>query len=328
MRKVLFIDPVHPLLREELRGMGFHCEDFSGKERDVLETIAEEYEGFIIRSRFRIDRTLLDKCTKLRFIARSGSGMEGIDIEYAAQKGIACINSPEGNRDAVGEHTLGLLLSLLNHISRADMEIRFGRWIREGNRGTEIKGKTVGIIGYGNMGSAFAQRLKGFDANVISFDKYKSDYSDGNTREVSLETLFDDADIVSLHVPLNDETRYMADDAFLKRFRKDIFLVNTSRGPVVKTEDLVKNLESGHVRGAALDVLEYEDASFEMLKGEMPAPLQYLLGSGRVVMTPHIAGWTAESNIGLVSILLEKIKALYSGESLSARPPDRPSAIY
>jgi D-3-phosphoglycerate dehydrogenase len=236
--------------------------------------------------------------------------MENIDVEYAGSKGIMCLNSPEGNRDAVGEHALGMLLALMNNMVRADRQVRAGTWIREGNRGTEISGKTVGIIGYGNMGSAFAQRLKGFDCRVISWDKYKHNYADGNTSETSMDEIFQEADILSLHVPLTWETRHMADDAFLRRFRKNIWLINTARGQVVKTEDLVTNLASGKVAGAALDVLEYEDSSFETISGDVPADLQYLLHADNVILTPHIAGWTQESNVKLARFLVEKIRKI------------------
>jgi len=306
--KILFIDSVHPLIREELTGMGFHCDFFPGYGRAEFLSIADQYTGIIIRSKITLDKEFLDKASSLKFIGRVGAGMESIDVDYAQSKGIRCLNSPEGNRDAVGEHALGMLLSLMNNLSRADQQVRKGVWNREGNRGTEIKGKTVGIIGYGNMGSSFAQRLKGFDAHVISYDKYKTAYSDGNTRETSLEEIFRESDILSLHVPLTPETTFMVDDAFMQKFRKSIWLINTSRGQVLKTMDLVKNIKEGKVTGAALDVLEFEDASFEQISGKMPEELGFLLGSDRVILTPHIAGWTHESNIRLATVLVEKIR--------------------
>jgi D-3-phosphoglycerate dehydrogenase / 2-oxoglutarate reductase len=229
-------------------------------------------------------------------------------VDYAESKGIMCLNSPEGNRDAVGEHALGMILSLMNHLNRADRQVRMGNWIREGNRGNEIKGRTIGIIGYGNMGSAFAQRLKGFEATVISYDKYKQQYADGHTIESSLDEIFDQADILSLHVPLTEETTGMVNDDFLRRFRKSIWLINTARGPVIKTADLVKNLDSGKVIGAALDVLEYEETSFEMLSGKLPDELNYLIRAENVILTPHIAGWTQESNVKLARVLVDKIR--------------------
>jgi D-3-phosphoglycerate dehydrogenase len=306
--KILFIDSVHPLIREELTGMGFHCDMFPDYRRPEFLSIADQYIGMIIRSKITLDKEFLDRAAKLKFIGRVGAGMESIDVDYAASKGIRCLNSPEGNRDAVGEHCLGMLLSLMNNLNRADHQVRTGTWNREGNRGMEVKGKTIGIIGYGNMGSAFAQRLKGFDATVISYDKYKMGYSDGNTRETTLEEVFEKTDILSLHVPLTDETTFMVNDAFLLKFRKNIWLINTSRGPVVKTAELVKNIKSGKVKGAALDVLEYEDASFEMISGKMPEELEFLMKSDNVILTPHIAGWTQESNVRLAQVLVEKIR--------------------
>jgi D-3-phosphoglycerate dehydrogenase len=263
--------------------------------------------GIVIRSRIAIDREFLDKAIRLKFIARVGAGMESIDTEYAVRKRVLCLNSPEGNRDAVGEHAIGMLLSLMNHLNRADQQVKRGIWEREGNRGTEIKGKTAGIIGYGNMGSAFAQRLRGFEAEVISWDKYKSGYSDGNTRETTLDELFASCDILSLHVPLTAETKYMVDGNFLDHFRKPLFLINTSRGPVVKTADLIAKLKSGKVLGAALDVLEYEDSSFERLSADPPEGMKYLMQAENVILSPHIAGWTVESRYKLARVLVDKI---------------------
>jgi D-3-phosphoglycerate dehydrogenase / 2-oxoglutarate reductase len=308
MFKVLFIDSVHPLIREELTAFGLCCDYFPDYTRQDFEGIIDQYSGVIIRSKIKIDKPFLDKAINLKFIGRVGSGMENIDLPVAVSKGIICLNSPEGNRDAVGEHTLGLLLSLINHINRADRQVREGRWVREGNRGIEIKGKTVGIIGYGNMGSAFAQRLKGFEANVISFDKYKRHYSDGNTIETSLDELFDSSDILSLHVPLTEETHHMVNSEFLCKFRKKIWLINTSRGTVVKTIDLITQLKKGKVTGAALDVLEYEDSSFESLSASHNDEINDLLNAENVIITPHIAGWTAESNYKLARVLVDKIK--------------------
>jgi D-3-phosphoglycerate dehydrogenase len=314
MRKILFIDTAHPLIHEELNSMGLQCDFFPGYGRKEFLSVAGQYSGLIIRSKIKIDREFIDAATRLRFIGRVGAGMESIDVGYAERNGIRCLNSPEGNRDAVGEHALGMLLSLMNHLNRADRQVRHGTWVREGNRGTEIKGKTVGIIGYGNMGSAFAQRLKGFEARVISFDKYKRHYSDGNTTETSLEEIFQQADILSLHVPLTEETTHMVDDDFLGRFQKNIWLINTARGQVVNTADLVKNLVSGRVIGAALDVMEYEDASFESLSGKVPDDLNYLLQAENVILTPHIAGWTHESNVKLARVLVDKIRGVMNNE--------------
>jgi len=306
-RKVLIIDEVHPLIPEELTAHGFFCEYFPEYKRADFLRIIGEYEGVIVRSKIRLDREFLSRATKLRFIGRVGSGLENIDVAYAEERGIRCLNSPEGNRDAVAEHALGMLLALRNHLCRADRQVRSGRWLREENRGEEIKGKTVGIIGYGNTGSAFARRLKGFEANVISYDKYKSGYADGNTREVTLEEIMDRADILSLHVPLTEETTFMVNASFIGKFRKPFQLINTSRGKVVNTADLVAALKSGKVTGAALDVLEYEDNSFEKLSHTLPEDFRYLMEAENVILTPHIAGWTKESNVRLARVLVEKI---------------------
>ncbi len=313
MNKVLIIDKVHPLIREELTAMGFGCDEFPSFTRDDYEAIVADYTGIVIRSKIKIDKSFLDKASKLKFIGRVGSGLENIDVAYAEKLGIQCLNSPEGNRDAVGEHTLGMLLNLLNHICRADRQVRDGRWIREGNRGTEIKGKTIGIIGYGNMGGAFARRLKGFDAEVIAYDKYKSGYSDDFVRETTMAELWASADIVSLHVPLTEETLNLADEVFFGHFKKNIVFLNTSRGQVVKTQALADALKQGKVKAAALDVLEFEDSSFEALSTDLPSSFKYLLQCDNVLLTPHIAGWTVESNVKLATVLVDKIRKVVKG---------------
>lgn len=309
--KVLLIDNTHPLLTEKLTVMGFTCEAFTGNTLEDLMLIIAEYTGIIIRSKFAIDKTLIDKAIKLKFIGRVGAGMDSIDVNYAELKGIACLNSPEGNRDAVGEHTVGLLLCLLNKMALADGQIRKGIRQRETNRGLEIKGKTVAIIGYGNMGSAFAKCISGFGATVIAYDKYKKGYSDTFVKETTLEDIFEKADIVSLHVPLTKETYYMVDEIFINSFKKNFYLINTSRGKIVNTESLVKAMKKGKISGAALDVIEYETVSFEKLEEKsLPDAYKYLLQSEKVVMTPHVAGWTDESKVKLVEFLAEKIKIL------------------
>ena len=305
--KILLIDEVHPLIQRELTNHGYLCNQFSGESREDLKAIIDKYVGVIIRSRFKLDREILEKAEQLKFIGRVGSGLENIDVSYAEKKGILCLNSPEGNRVAVGEHAVGMLLSLFNHLNRADNEVRQGIWKREENRGIEIQGKTIGIIGYGNTGSAFARCLKGFDAHVISYDKYKTNFGDEFTEEVTMEEIFSTADLLSLHVPLTDETQYLVDATLLNRFNKNIFLINTSRGKIVNTGDLVAALKSGKVRGAALDVLEYEAVSFEALSSDLPDAFSYLMKSDKVILSPHIAGWTQESNIKLAKVLVRKI---------------------
>jgi|AMQJ01.1.fsa_nt_gi D-3-phosphoglycerate dehydrogenase len=311
--RVLFVDSTHNKLPEKLTKAGFICDYFPDIEPNEIVKIISKYNGVIIRSKIKIDKAIIDAATNLKFIGRVGAGLENIDVEYATQRGIKCFNSPEGNRDAVGEQALGMLLTLFNNIIKADFEVRNGKWIREGNRGIEIKGKTIGIIGYGNMGSAFAQRLTGFEANVIAYDKYKFNYSDDYVQETSIENLFDQADILSLHVPLTEETQYMVNDNFINQFKKSIYIINTARGKVLKTDDLVKNMQKGKVLGCALDVLEYEQVSFENLHSEnVPETFQYLIQSNKVVLTPHIAGWTHESNIKLSKFLADKIIAAFT----------------
>ncbi len=308
-RPILVLDTMHPVFLEKLYEAGFaFVEDYSISREELMESI-HLYDGLAIRSRFKLDKEILDEAEGLKFIARAGAGMENIDVDYAESLSIACLHAPEGNMDAVGEHVIGMLLSLFNNLNRADREVREGKWIREGNRGMELMGKTVGIIGYGNMGSAVAKRLSGFGVNVIAYDKYKSNFSDAYAKEVSMQTIFEESDIVSLHLPLTSETKNLVDSAFIKNFRKHIYIVNTARGKILKTEDLVENIISGKVAGACLDVLEYESTSFEKLAAaDFPAPFQFLINSDKVLLTPHIAGWTQESNVKIATILAKKIK--------------------
>jgi D-3-phosphoglycerate dehydrogenase len=315
---VLFIDTTHPILKSGLTDFGFQCDYFEGYGREDFLRIIPEYVGVIIRGKIKLDKEFLDASSGLKFIGRVGAGMENIDVAYAESLGIACLNAPEGNRDAVGEHALGMLLMLMNKLKIADREVRKGVWIREGNRGTEISGKTIGIIGYGNMGSAFAQRLKGFDARVLAYDKYKFNYSDGYVEETDLECIFRECDILSLHVPLTDETEFLVDNDYIKKFRKNIYIINTARGKVLKTADLVAQMKTGKVVGACLDVLEYEKMSFEDInKDELPEDFRYLINSDRVVLSPHIAGWTHESNYKLANVIVEKVKEVF-GEEISS----------
>jgi D-3-phosphoglycerate dehydrogenase len=315
--KILFIDSAHSLLQKLLEEANYSCTDGSTQSREEILRNINEYSGIIIRSRIKIDKEFLDIAGNLKFIARAGAGMEGIDTSYAERRGIVCINSPEGSRDAVAEHTIAMLLSLFNNLSKADREVREGKWIREANRGTELHGKTVGILGYGNMGSSFAKKLSGFECNVIAFDKYKKSFSDGYVTETTLEKFFEEADVVSLHVPLSEETKFMVNNDFISSFRKNIYIINTARGKILKTDDLVRNMQNGKVLGACLDTLEYEDTSFEqILKSSIstiskPDSWNYLIQSDKVIFSPHIAGWTYESNEKIAMVLFDKIKRLF-----------------
>jgi len=311
--KILHIDSNHPLLWEQLEQAGFenHADYISSKPE--IETKIKHYNGIIIRSRFDIDKQFLDAAVNLKFIARVGAGLESIDCDYAYSKGIHLIAAPEGNCNAVGEQALGMLLSLFNNLNKANNEIKAGQWIREGNRGHEIEGKTIGIIGYGNMGKAFARKLKGFDAEVLCYD-IKKGVADDNARQVTLHELQQKADVVSLHTPWTPETNKMVNSNFINAFAKPFWLINTARGKSVVTHDLAEALKTGKVKAAALDVLEYEKSSFEHLftDGAMPEALHYLLHADNVLLSPHIAGWTFESHVKLAQVIADKIKALYS----------------
>lgn len=307
-KKVLFIDKVHSVLALEFEDRGFEChynpEYFINNDLSKFQ----EFCGIIVRSK-KIGKEILSKPNNLRFIGRVGAGLENIDIEYAEELGIACFNSPEGSRDSVGEHCMALMLNMLNKICKSDAEIRNNIWDRNENWGTEIKGKTVGIIGYGNMGSAFAEKLSGFGATVIAYDKYKFDYTNEFIKECKMDELYEECDILSLHIPLTEETNYLIDSAYLEKFKKQIYLINSSRGMNVKTKDLVQALKEGKVKGAALDVLEYEKSAFEKLDWtQYPEDLKYLVEAENVIITPHVAGWTDESYYKLSKVLFDKIQ--------------------
>lgn len=306
--KILHIDSNHPLLWEQLEQAGFQNEaDFTSSKAEIEEKI-NEYHGIVIRSRFKIDKTFIDKAVNLKFIARVGAGLESIDCEYAEAKNIRLIAAPEGNRNAVGEHALGMLLSLMNKLNRADKLVREGKWIREGNRGYELEGKTIGIIGYGNMGKSFAKKLKGFDVTVLCYD-IQDNVSDENAKQVSLTELQQKSDVLSLHIPWTPETDKMINSEFINQFAKPFWFINTSRGKNVITDDLVDALQSGKILGAGLDVLEYEKLSFENLfiDTEKPKAFEFLLQAENVLLTPHIAGWTFESHEKLAQTIVDKI---------------------
>jgi len=311
--KILFLDSAHPSLKNELEKNGFTCDEDFNSSKEEVENILSPYTGIILRSRFSIDKHFVDAGRNLKFIARVGAGMEHIDVAYAENKGIKCMSSPEGNRNAVAEHALGMLLGLLNNICKANNEVKNGKWIREANRGTELEGKTIGIYGYGNTGSAFVKLLRGFDVKVMVYDKYKKNFGSDFIKESSPDEIFSEVDMLSLHLPLTDETKYLVDDSFIGKFKKNIYLINTSRGPIIKTNDLVKNLESGKIIGACLDVLEYEETSFELMSPNVttqePDALKFFKSSDKVILTPHAAGWSFESSEKMARILAEKIIA-------------------
>ena len=308
--KILLLDKNHPLITEQLSAKGFLLEeDFMSTYDEVLKKI-ETYDGIIIRSRIPIDKNFIEHAKNLKFIARVGAGMENIDVEFAHKSGIKLISSPEGNRDSVAEHVVGMLLILMNRLFIASTEVKNGIWKREENRGDELLGKTFGIIGYGNMGKAVAKRLSGFGVSVIFHDIIPN-LSDEFATQTTMETLYRDADILSLHLPLSPETNYLIDEEFISKMKKDFYFINTARGKNVKTQDLVKAIKSGKIKGAALDVLEYEKASFENIESGNE-DLQYLLHSEKAILTPHIAGWTVQSKEKLAQVIVDKILSDFS----------------
>ncbi|WP_375235889.1 2-hydroxyacid dehydrogenase [Winogradskyella sp.] len=323
--KILHIDSNHPLLINQLNNLGFtNHEDYTASKSEI-EAKINGYDGIIIRSRFGIDKQFLDAAKILKFIGRVGAGLENIDCDYAEEKGVTLFNAPEGNRNAVGEHALGMLLSLFNKLNKSDKEVRQGKWLREANRGLELDGKTVGLIGYGNMGKAFAKKLRGFDVKVFCYD-IKPNVGDENCTQVSLKELQEKVEVLSLHTPQTPLTLNMVDSVFIDNFKKPFWLINTARGKSLVTEDLVAALDSGKILGAGLDVLEYEKSSFEDLfktdeskfrwmrkgkKSNLPEAFQYLMNADNVILTPHVAGWTIESNVKLAQTIVDKIKAKF-----------------
>lgn len=324
--KILHLDTNHKLLIEQLEQLGFQNHEDYTSSKEQIEAKIKDYHGIVIRSRFTIDKQFLDAASNLKFIGRVGAGLENIDCDYAQQKGVHLISAPEGNRNAVGEHTLGMLLSLFNKLNKADAEVRLGQWLREENRGIELDGRTVGIIGYGNMGKAFAKKLRGFDVEVLCYD-IKEHVGDANAKQVPLNEFQEKVDVVSLHTPLTPLTLNMVNEKFINQFKKPFWLLNTARGKSVVTKDLVLALKSGKILGAGLDVLEYEKNSFEALfktpqnSGQLETGLlseveatkdfQYLINAQNVLLTPHVAGWTVESKEKLAQTIVDKIAAKF-----------------
>ncbi len=309
--KVLHLDTNHELLINQLNDLGFtNHEDYTSSKAQI-EAKIQDYDGIVLRSRFSIDKQFLDAAKNLKFIGRVGAGLENIDCDYAKTKGVILIAAPEGNRNAVGEHALGMLLSLFNKLNKSDKEVRQGKWLREDNRGIELDGKTVGLIGYGNMGKAFAKKLRGFDVEVLCYD-IKAGIGNENAKQVTLQEFQEKVDVVSLHTPQTPLTLGMINSEFINGFKKPFWFINTARGKSVVTKDLVEALQSGKILGAGLDVLEYEKASFENLFSDnMPEPFQYLIDSENVLLTPHVAGWTIESKEKLAQTIVNKIKAKF-----------------
>ena len=299
--RILFIDTVHPFLKKELENQKYICDTAYSKNKSETEKIIAKYEGIIIRSKFKIDKHFISKGKKLKFIARAGSGLENIDCNYATKKGIQCFNTPSGNKQAVAEHATGLLLALFNNLTTCDSEIRKGIWRREENRGLELSKKTVGIIGFGNNGSAFAKILTGFGVQILAYDKYLKNYNYKST----MRMIYEKADILSLHIPLTKETTYLINENYINKFKKNIYIINTSRGKCIHTKSLVQALKNGKIKGACLDVFENEKSSFQKISNNKE--LAYLKKTKKTLLSPHIAGWTKESNLKIAKILLQKI---------------------
>lgn len=306
-KRILIADDIHPIFMEQAEALGYDCDYQPQIKLDEALQIIANYEGLVIRSKFNVDRQVMDAAVKLQFVCRAGAGMDNIDEAYAAQKNIALINASEGNMDAVGEHTIGLLLSLMNNFNNADAEIRNGKWQREANRGHELKGKTVGIIGYGYMGKSFAKKLSGFEVNVIAYDKYKTGFSDQYAREVSMEEIVKHSDVLSLHIPLTAETKGLVDEEYLFHFKKPIFFINVSRGSVAKVRAILNAIKQGKILGAGLDVLEVE--KFPALAEQ--EWFEELRQSGKVILTPHVAGWTFDSYRRVSEVMAGKLALLF-----------------
>jgi D-3-phosphoglycerate dehydrogenase len=304
--KILIVDDLHPAFKERAAILGYEVDDRPLITRAETLSIISNYAGIAVRTKFLIDRELLDAATNLRFVARAGAGLDNIDVEFAESKSITLLNAPEGNRDAVGEHTIGLLLNLANKFRHADRQIRSGIWDREGNRGWELKGKTVGIIGYGFMGQSFAQRLSGFGVRVIAYDKYKTGFSDEYATEVSMEEIVKHSDVLSLHIPLTAETRQMVNGEYFFHFRKPIFFLSTARGEITNTQAVIQGIRTGKILGAGLDVLEVE--KFPQL-GEQPW-YDDLACNSKVILTPHVAGWTVDSYRKISEVLADKLEKI------------------
>lgn len=306
MKKILIVDDLHPVFKEQAIAMGYQVDDEPQITRQQTLDKIKDYTGIAVRTKFRIDAELFAAAPNLKFVARAGAGLDNIDDKIAAERNIQLINAPEGNCDAVGEHATGLLLSLMNNFRRADIEIRNGVWDREGNRGYELKGKKVGIIGYGFMGQSFAKKLAGFDVDVMAYDKYKTGFSDAFAREVSMEEIVKHSDVLSLHIPLTAETKLMVDDEYFFHFKKPIFFINTARGEIVKVDAVLNAIKTGKILGAGLDVLQTE--KFPALNEQVW--YNELKTSDKVILTPHVGGWTFDSYRKISEVLAEKLKHL------------------
>ncbi|MDN3688106.1 NAD(P)-dependent oxidoreductase [Cyclobacterium jeungdonense] len=309
--KILIIDQMHESIVPLLEDRGHKVDYRPDIDRDGILTVLEDYEGLVIRSKTPINKELLRAAPLLKFVARAGAGLDNIDLNYLEEKGIALYHAAEGNRDAVAEHALGMLLTLFNHYLQSDRQVRKGIWDREGNRGEELAGKTVGIFGYGNMGSAFAQRLRGFDVEILAYDKFKTGFGDKWVKESSFQAIQEKADVLSIHVPLTSETRYFFSPEILSDFRKSIYLINTARGEVIRMDTLNEALQNGKLKGAALDVLEKE--KLQTLTAAERLSFEALTQRNNVLFSPHVAGWSHESYRKINQVLVAKIEGEWKG---------------
>ena len=308
MMRILHLDNNHPFLEEQLVVLGFENVVDTKSSKEIITQDISQYYGLVIRSRFPIDKPFLQKAKKLKFIARVGSGLENIDVKAAKTMGIAVLAAPEGNSPSVGEHALGMLLGLMNKLPQGNKEVRIGKWRREANRGEELGGKTIGIIGYGHTGKQFARKIAGFDVQVLCHDMLNN-IGDQYAKQVPLETIYKQVDVISIHLPLNESTHQYVDHLFIDKMKKSFWLINTARGNQVVIEDLVNGLKSNKVKGACLDVLDFETAAFD-LNVEQSDDWQFLKESNRVILSPHVAGWTNQSHLRLSKVILSKIKQL------------------
>ncbi|MFD1552622.1 phosphoglycerate dehydrogenase [Putridiphycobacter roseus] len=312
--KIGFIDTVHPILWESLTSINQECVDLTSNTLEEIKLLISDFDGIVIRSRIKLDENLLKSANNLKFIARSGAGLENIDVDYCNANGIVLFNAPEGNRNAVGEQALGMLLALFNNIIIANNEVKSRIWRREANRGIELEGKTIGIIGFGNNGQAFAEKLAGFNVTILAHDKYKTNFGTDKVKEVSLEFLKENAQVISLHIPQTNETIGLINDSFIEEVKKPFYLLNLARGKIVETKALVTALKNNNVLGACLDVNEFEDSSFGKIFEEgvdLSVEFEYLLNSAKVILTPHVGGWTHESYFKLSRVLFEKFRNHY-----------------
>lgn len=312
---VLIIDDVHPMLTEGLEKLGFEVVYKPNATRNDLLFHIPGASGLVVRTKTKIDAEVINASTRLKFIARAGAGLDNVDEAAAAAKNIAVFNAGEANADAVGEHTLAMMLNLFTRLNKADEEVRSGKWDREGNRGEELSGKTVGIIGFGNTGKAVAKKLRGFDVEVLAYDKYLTEYGNGYVKQASMDEIYEKAEVVTFHIPLTKETKGLVNEGYLKKFKKDIWLFNLCRGEILVTKDLVKQLENKRIRGVGLDVFENE--KLNNMNEDEKTWFNYIARSQRTVLSPHVAGWSKESYYKISAVLLEKIKQLNLNGSVS-----------